>query len=245
MSMRQLLRNESAEALGDMLMTFAVVVIITIGVVLFMVPDVSGWRLVGLWIGGAALVIALLVITFFIQSVFEGRSDKKRLGPLCYAAREGKLNQVHQLLQEGADVNARRDGGSTALIDAALAGRTDIVNALLAQGAEVNLTDDAGLTALSAAALGATGSSATKGGLAYLVSALIAKGANVNVVDNHGLTALMREAINGNVTNVKILVGAGADINVRINNGTTALEFATDRNHTEVVDLLKKAGAKE
>jgi len=48
LSIRQLLRNESAEALGDMLITGSVVAIIAIGVVLFMDPDVSGWRFAGL-----------------------------------------------------------------------------------------------------------------------------------------------------------------------------------------------------
>ena len=236
MSMRQLLRNEAAETLGDMLMTFAVVAIITIGVALFMDPEVSGMKLVGLWIGGAALVISLLVVTFITMSVFEDRSDKKKIGPLRYAGRKGKLNQVQQLLQEGADVDARGDGGRTALWEAAGNGHTDIVKVLLDNGADVNGKADLGDTALARAA---------SNGHTTVVIVLVAKGAVGNVVSNYGFTALMDAAMRGRATIVKILLGAGADVNARANNGSTALEYATERSHTEVVDLLKKAGAKE
>ncbi len=236
MSIRQLLRNESAEALGDMLMTGSVIAIIAIGVVLFMDPDVSGWRFAGLWIGGAVLVVSLLVVALITESVFEGRGDKKRLGPLCYAARKGKLNQVQQLLQEGADVNGKGDGGRTALEEAARNGHTGIVKVLLDNGADINGKDDIGITSLTGAA---------SNGHTSVVIALIAQGANVNVFNKYGFTVLMDAAHHDRATIVKILLGAGADVNATADNGSTALKEAAERNHTEVVDLLKKAGDNE
>jgi ankyrin repeat protein len=44
---------------------------------------------------------------------------------------------------------------------------------------------------------------------------------------------------------VKILIEAGADVNARDNEGRTALKIAADKGHTDLVQLLKAAGAKE
>jgi ankyrin repeat protein len=40
-------------------------------------------------------------------------------------------------------------------------------------------------------------------------------------------------------------LGKGADVNAKINNGLTALEAAKRNGHTDVIQLLEKAGAKE
>ena len=68
---------------------------------------------------------------------------------------------MQALLAEGADVEAKDNGGRTALVWAAEGGHTDIVQALLAKGLEiwplsahywVNTTDSEGWTALMHAA---------------------------------------------------------------------------------------------
>jgi len=43
---------------------------------------------------------------------------------------------------------------------------------------------------------------------------------------------------------VKILLELGANVNVKDKEGRTALAYATVRGHTEIVQLLKQAGAK-
>ncbi len=78
------------------------------------------------------------------------------------------------------------------------------------------------------------------------VQSLISRGASVNAIaDDGGYTSLMYAAWNGHTAIVKVLLAAGADVNVKNHLGVTALQLAESYNHTDIVDLLKKAGAKE
>jgi ankyrin repeat protein len=70
--------------------------------------------------------------------------------PLFLAAGEEKLEVVRYLLDEGADVNARENWGSTALIEAASYGHIDIIKELLLRGADINAISEQG-TALDIA----------------------------------------------------------------------------------------------
>ena len=56
---------------------------------------------------------------------------------------------------------------------------------------------------------------------------------------------LIDAAGNGNIEAVKALLAAGADVNTKNNDGMTALIAATMYKRTEIVQLLKKAGAEE
>jgi ankyrin repeat protein len=44
---------------------------------------------------------------------------------------------------------------------------------------------------------------------------------------------------------VKALLARGADVNARNHLGDTVLSGATDMGHTEMIKILKEAGAKE
>jgi len=48
-----------------------------------------------------------------------------------------------------------------------------------------------------------------------------------------------------NYAEVKKIIEEGADVNVKSNNGYTALMGASQEGHTEILQLLKEAGAKE
>lgn len=100
---------------------------------------------------------------------------------LISAAERGDAAVVKVLLAKGADVNAKDDGGRTALMTASDNGHLDVVKALLAKGADVNATASNGWTALMAASYN---------GHVDVVKTLLAKGTDVNAKDNDGATAL-------------------------------------------------------
>lgn len=70
---------------------------------------------------------------------------------LRMAANAGRLEEVEQLLSEGADINARAGNGMTPLILASWRGHTKVVELLLRKGADVNAKTNIGSTALKLA----------------------------------------------------------------------------------------------
>jgi ankyrin repeat protein len=64
------------------------------------------------------------------------------------AINRGHVRDVCDLLDQGADVNARDRHGQTALMLAAHAGHREVVEALVARRANVNMTAKYGLSAL-------------------------------------------------------------------------------------------------
>ena len=75
-----------------------------------------------------------------------------KLPALHAAAQSGTCVAVSQLLDGGADVNARASGGETALMLASARGRLDVIGLLVERGADVNAVSDAGNSALMLAA---------------------------------------------------------------------------------------------
>jgi ankyrin repeat protein len=58
--------------------------------------------------------------------------------PIVLAAREGRVNAVRYLLDQGADVNARDNAGNTALAEATYFAQIPVIKELLARGANIN-----------------------------------------------------------------------------------------------------------
>jgi len=73
---------------------------------------------------------------------------------------------------------------------------------------------------------------------------LIDNGADVNAAGNDGWTVLMHAAVLGGYDEIaQMLIDNGADINARDSEGGTALMAAENAGCTEIVNLLKEAGA--
>jgi ankyrin repeat protein len=124
----------------------------------------------------------------------------------------------------------------TALMREALEGHTEAVKALLGQGTDVNAKDDEGRTALMFASINAH---------TETVKALLEHGADVNVRASDGGTALMLAAVCGEVNIVRALLNKGAGVTGQFTHtGKTALKLAEERGYTDIVELLKGAGAK-
>lgn len=151
---------------------------------------------------------------------------------LFLAATEGRIVTVETILDKGAEVNAKNSKGRTALMLAALNSHKDTVEILLNKGADVNIKNNEGMTALMYAA---------KKGLSPVptVQTLLDK-----MMKKGNLPALKPTVSNEYKDIVVILLNKGADVNAKNNNGWTALMFAEFENHTEIVNILKQAGAK-
>lgn len=122
------------------------------------------------------------------------------------------------------------------LIDAALrgyAGRMKLILAIGGNSDEPACQGNRCLTPLVAAALG---------GHRDAVQILLDRGAKVDGKMTRGQTALTCAAFNGHAETVELLISKGADLNSEFD-GCTALGFAKRQHHTDVVNLLSKAGA--
>ena len=153
---------------------------------------------------------------------------------LHQAIGRGDFATVRALLVKGADVIARDNRGETALTVAAHTRHRAIVQALLDAGSNVNAENSYGSTSLMAAA--------SKGN-PDIVQSLLAAGADVNIKDHQDYTALIWAAMIGHASVAQILLANGADPNVETERGQTALSVATRKNDTEIIRLLREAGA--
>lgn len=130
------------------------------------------------------------------------------------------LEELEELLNKGADVNATDSHGSTALI---YSEDPETVEFLLSKNAEVNAKDNEGITALMRAED------------AEMATLLLNAGADVNARDSDGETALTKAAYLGKKDLVKLFLDRGADVNAKTLKGFTALTNSLD---PEIVKLL-------
>ncbi len=164
---------------------------------------------------------------------------------------------IEALLQKGADVNISDRNGVTPLMVAAQLGMGGF-DLVLEHGAKVNATDKSGRTPLMYAM--------NNRGFNTVV-ALLDKGAKIDAQDDSGETPLMY-AVRGAASDpilligedqikkakeakvrylelIKLLIERKANVKKRDKAGETALKIAFQQRQPEVVQLLRKAGAKE
>jgi ankyrin repeat protein len=151
---------------------------------------------------------------------------------LLAAVRAADKDRVQRLLQRGADVNARAEDGTTALMQATAVGDIRLVRMLLDHQADVNTRNQAGATALMWAV-----------GDRDKVRALLDRGADVNARADSGRTPLMIAAGSPGATEVvKLLIEKGADVRSG-HQGFTVLMAAAEGGDRAVVQLLLARGA--
>ncbi|CAK9034684.1 unnamed protein product [Durusdinium trenchii] len=153
--------------------------------------------------------------------------------PILFAAKRGHLEVVRLLLEAGADQNAARQDGATALGATAFNGHLEVARVLLEAGADPNAARQDGTTALMVAALN---------GHLEVVRVLLEAGADQNATTQDGATALMFAAHKGHLEVVRLLLEAGADPKAAAQDGTTALILAAESGQLEVQQLLLEAG---
>ena len=163
--------------------------------------------------------------------------------PLFYAE---STDIARLLIDEGADVNHSNNSGESALFYAAWTGSVDLVRLFIDKGANVHHSDDIGDTPLTYAGLHFFGAATEQ--KVEIVKLLLDEGADVGPSD------LFYATESGLLGGAQALIDAGADPNsacvprthpwpscsVR---GDYALHMAAERDDTELVALLLRAGA--
>ena len=161
---------------------------------------------------------------------------------LHYAARDGRIDEVKDLLARGAHINSKGQGGWTALHCAAYKNQAAIAEHLLAGNltgkADINATTNDGLTPLMIAA---------ENGALGVVNWLLCAKANIQIKDKIGWTALHCAAYKNQAAIAEHLLAGNltgkADINATTNDGLTPLMIAAGHGALGVVNWLLCAKA--
>lgn len=192
---------------------------------------------------------------------------------LLRAAAGGDAPATRAALAGGAKVNARGEGGRSAVLLATAGGHTSTVAALVEAGADVNLRDDNLDSAFLLA--GAQGNvevlrlcaptadpTVTNrfGGTALIPAAerghveavrflLEHTRVDVNHVNNLGWTALLEAIVlsDGGAPHqeiVRLLLAHGADTSIADHHGATPLVHARAHGYTQMARILEAAGAR-
>ena len=179
----------------------------------------------------AAALVMLSTALSLSSPTLEARADT----PLLDAVKNQDRAAVEALLTAGADVDAARPDGATALHWAVHLDDAPIVERLLRAGATVDAANEYGLTPLSIAC---------GNGSAPLVERLLEAGADPNRARPTGETPLMRAASTGSVGAVDALVAHGADVNrADPELGQTPLMWAISARRPAVAARLIAHGA--
>ena len=95
------------------------------------------------------IVIAALLLIAGALAVAQGSKSERKNQALFKAAQSGTAKKINSAIKKGADVNARTEGGATALMLAAQYNtNSDVIIVLLGGGADVSTEDNSGNTAL-------------------------------------------------------------------------------------------------
>jgi ankyrin repeat protein len=146
-------------------------------------------------------------------------------------------DKIKNLLDKGANPNARINGGESALMEAAEYARADVCSLLLEKGADVDGKNSYKDTPLMRAAAA---------GLRDTVLLLLEHGARINARNRAGETALMlaiKDNHRENIETVRLLVEHGAKVNARSGNRMTALLDAASYRHARIAEFLLEHGA--
>src|SRR4029077_7580111 len=169
-----------------------------------------------------------------------GRAAVPAYTALMAAALNGDLDAVNCLLDHGADVKAKTSTGFTALIGAALSGNAKVVALLLERGADPNA-----VCKLERGILQTPDGFGASMCHADCLRLLMAAGADINVQGGpFAHHALLGAATTPSKETVHLLL-AKANVNATDWSGSTALDWAARRGETDIVKMLREAGAKQ
>ncbi|MEM7254647.1 MAG: ankyrin repeat domain-containing protein [Pseudomonadota bacterium] len=172
-----------------------------------------------------------------IQTNFPAGEPMSPVARFKLAMEKRRHGQIHQLVQEGFDLN-RPIAGELPLMFAVKRNDSGLVTLLLRLRANPNAVHRDGTTALMRSVTQLPFSNRA-------VGALVKGGAKLELRDRTGRTALMYAASVNNYRAVDLLLKAGADIEAKDYGGTTVVKFATVRgrdsqSHRRIQQVLRK-----
>ena len=164
---------------------------------------------VRIWLG-TVMVLLLSVLALAAPEIDAGA--RKRNADLLAAAQRGHVARVQELLDQGANVNARDEMRRTPLMATAGDKTGETIRLLLANGADVHARTLLDSTALHAAA---------RAGNTTVIRLLLDADAEIDAQDQKGVTPLMKAAIYDQPEAVTLLIDRGASVDYRRDTGTT------------------------
>lgn len=172
--------------------------------------------------------------------------DGEHYDPMREAVEKNKMNLVRLLMQAGYDIKSvaatLKNGGEINAFEVAiLRGNLEAVDFFIKKKVDVNRKirrDDGTITNPLCLA-------AYQEGNAAIVKSLVAAKAKVNQnCGSDDSTPLVAAVSNSDEEMVRTLINAKANVNVPLQDGYTLLEFAQYKDNSNIVDMLKKAGAR-
>jgi ankyrin repeat protein len=182
---------------------------------------------------------------------------------LFNAVRQNNPNRVRELIENGADIEAK-EFGYTPLEKAVLYSGPEMVRLLIDLGADIERSSFGRTPLMHAISgnkpdmvrllidLGANIEASEFGNTPLIIAVdynipamvrlLTELGANIEGLNNVGITPLMRAAIyQKNPDMVRLLIELGADINTTDNIGRTIIDMLTYRDDQPMIDVIRKA----
>lgn len=160
----------------------------------------------------------------------------------------GHAKIINKLLEAGADVNKKNEAGQTALHF--LAHTTSDINLnevaklLIDAHIDVNIKDHNGETALKIATTKGITYKSTYPNHYKLLLLLINNGANIEPMKDDPWSPFLFAILHQEIELVHLLLKQGADPNTQNHQGQSALDIAETGNNKEIIQTLKKAGAR-
>ena len=162
--------------------------------------------------------------------------DKDQWTPLLYALKNKYPEIALLLINNGAEININNKKEETPLILAIELKYPEIVKLLINKGAEINTRFKNVYTPLAYALRYST---------PEIVKLLIDNNAKLsNSYINKKITPLIYALLNSRPEIAKMLIKNGADVNVINKAGQSPLDLAKSHGYNEIIELLKKYGAK-